>query len=158
DRGTNTISHAAPFPRRALQARATGALPVLATFKPPNRPFSLERAWRRGRAGLRTGDAGQPGVDRPVGHVRLEGVVLDRFHGPVMGEGLVDLRLRHAARAVAPFVSLAPTQHEVAPAGLEHGVEVAREHRTLLVLERVEQAHVDDGVEGPAELGDAQRI
>src|SRR5213592_2095769 len=43
-------------------------------------------------AGLRTGDAGQPGVDRPVGHVRLERVVLDRLHGPALGEGLVDLR------------------------------------------------------------------
>src|SRR5664280_3774903 len=110
------------------------------------------------RRGRQPDDPREPGVDPALREARLEPLGLDGLHEPPVAERRPDLPPRDPPRAASERVSVAPAEEERPAAGTQRRTEARGVARPIAVLERVEEADVDDRVERPAERGEIQRI
>jgi hypothetical protein len=128
----------------------------LAWFYPTKRRVKRRRSL--------TGNPSDPGYARqpavyPFGIERdAEGRRFYRVDPPAILEGRSNLFLPDPTRSPIAWLTIAEAQHEVAAAGDKRGVQAVRERAAFIVVEYVEQATVQHGVELLPELGEFQRI
>jgi dihydrofolate reductase len=120
-------------------------------------PAARPRSWPHdNRSG--SGDDGQPGL-RSVG---IDGDVddgrVDRDHSPSLGEVRTDLILGHPPRTPIAGLVVAEAQHEVVAPHRDRRSQAAHKSDPLLVVEHVEQAAVEHGIELLAEARKVQCV
>ena len=136
-------------PSRPALERQSSNLSGFGVYRLPCAPVPLAAG---------AGHRGEPGRGRP----RLEGdFQLGSFQGvdaPARREGRLDLRLGDAPGSPPAGLPVAEAHHEVPSAFRHHGAKVGGQHGPVFVLEAMEEAAVEDGVELPVEVGEGEDV
>ena len=83
---------------------------------------------------------------------------LDGIDAPAVAEAQADLAFGHAPRSPIARLAVAETGHEIASAGRDGGFEALLVRAAVCVVEYVEEAAVEDGVERPIERCQLQGV